>query len=283
MAENGKPKDFTVFVEGHEGHQGNVLGHAYIAKLSKILTILAKMERAYLEAGQRKTDFEIVNADKYNPTTVTFKPVPKAKNYNPFPAFEWSLDQIEVIGKGGKPDNKIKSHHAKDLAELSRESNDQSYRKVWINGNAEPIHFDDNYHINALKLAKRLEEEETPVAWYEGVSQGEVVGRLEKIDNLDADHEFVIVPPIGADQIVCKFPESMEAELGRYVFKMVRVSGKVHYRNDSPHPYKIITKDGGVSLIQPRAKPNQDTLPLRQLRGLFKGAERKPFSLERML
>lgn len=276
MAEKTKATDFTVYLEGHEGHQGNVLGHAYLAKLSKLLTIFAKMERAYLEAGNKKTEFEVVATEKYNPTTITFKPVPKAKNYNPVPAFNWTLEQIEIVGSGRKPDSKIKSQLAKDLADISQESSDKSYRKFWINGHAEPIHFDDTYHINALKLARKLAHEETPDSWYKGIADGEVVGRLEKVDNLDADHEFVIVPPIGADKIVCKFPASMESELGAYIFKMVRVSGKVYYSDISPHPYKVVIGDGGVSLIAPRV----DAPRLKDLRGIFKGITKKPFSLE---
>lgn len=279
MADQSKSKDFTVFLEGHEGHQGNVLGHAYITKISKLLNVLAKMERAYLAAGQRRTDFEIVGAEKYNPTTITLKPVPRTKNYNPSPAFHWSLDQMEAIGQGREPDERVGSQLARDLADMAKGSNDSSYKSFWINGHADKINFDDAYHINALKLAKQLATQENPVVWFSGKAEGEVVGRLEKIDNYDADHEFVLVPPVGAEKIVCKFPVSMEPEVGKFVFKMVRVSGDLFYSEDSPHPYKVNIREGGITSV----KSVNEKRTLRDLRGIFKGHKPKQFNLEKAL
>lgn len=270
-----KLKDFTVYIEGHEGHRGNVLGHAYISKLSKLLIVLAKLERLYLD-GAKKTDFEIVGAEKYNPTTITLKPVPRVQLYDPHPAFDWSIEQIELVGKGNTPDRRLRSPIVRDLVDLSQESTDNSYKKFWINGHADPIHFDEHYYLNALTLARKLARDETPFEWYAGVSAGEVVGRLEKIDNLDADHEFMIVPPVGAEKIRCKFPVSMEENIGAYMFKMVRVTGSIHYTEMSPHPDKIDVVDGGISLVDEREKGGK----LRDLRGIFKGSTRNPINLE---
>ena len=269
-------KGFTVFLEGHEGHQGNVLGRAYVTKLSKLLNVMAKMERAFLDGGNKKTDFEIVEAKKYNPTTITFKPVPTAKNYNPIPAFDWGLEQIETIGRGERPDAKVKSGVVKDVAELSKESGDLSYKNFWINGQTDPIRFDDNFYVNALTVANEMAKEESATVWFSGVSRGEVVGTLEKIDNLDADQEFYIVPPVGAERIRCKFPESIKDDLGNYAFKMVRVHGDIHYSETSPYPQFIVLLAGGISEVAPRQKEKN----LRDLRGIFKGAQRNHLNLE---
>ena len=279
MSEKQRLKEFTVYLEGHDGHQGNVLGHAYVKKLSKLLTVLAKLERTYLNNNLRQTDFEIVNADKYNPTTITFRPVPREKNYSPIDAFNWSLDQIEKVGKGLDPDERIKSAIARDLAELSKTDTDQSFKRFWINGKADLIKFNDDYHVNATTLASKLAKAECPTTWHSGVSYGEVVGRLEKIDNLDADHEFYIVPPVGPEKIRCKFPSEMEDEVGPYIFHMVRVRGDLYYTEQSPHPIKIILKAGGISPVKAR----QDHGSLRDLRGLFKGTTRREINLDALI
>tara|TARA_R110002110_G_scaffold137735_2_gene323080 strand:+ start:8085 stop:8936 length:852 start_codon:yes stop_codon:yes gene_type:complete len=271
-----KANNFTVFLEGHEGHQGNVLGRAYVTKLSKLLTVMAKMERAFLDGGNKKTDFEIIEANKYNPTTITFKPVPTAKNYNPIPAFDWGLKQIGMIGRGERPDSKVKIGVVKDVAELSKGSGDLSYKNFWINGQTDPIQFDDRFHINALIVADEMAKEESKTVWFSGVSRGEVVGTLEKIDNLDADQEFFIVPPVGAERIRCKFPESMKDELGNFAFKMVKVHGDIHYSATSPHPEMIVLLSGGISEVVARQKEKK----LRDLRGIFKGARRNHLNLE---
>lgn len=78
-----RPSDFTVYLEGHEGHQGNVLVHAFLAKVHRLTLVLNKMERVFIEAAVRQTDFEITDADKRNPTTLTLKPVPRVKGYSP--------------------------------------------------------------------------------------------------------------------------------------------------------------------------------------------------------
>jgi hypothetical protein len=55
---------FTVYLEGHEGHRGNVLAHAFIAKVQRLILVLNKMERAFIDSAFRQTDFEIVGADR---------------------------------------------------------------------------------------------------------------------------------------------------------------------------------------------------------------------------
>ena len=42
MAENEKTGDFTVYLEGHEGHRGNVLLRAFYTKLHRLELILNK-------------------------------------------------------------------------------------------------------------------------------------------------------------------------------------------------------------------------------------------------
>lgn len=274
--DNNEGKQITVFLDGHEEHQGNVLTRAYISKLRKLLNVFARLERVYLDSQAKKTEFEIVGMEKYNPTTITLKPVPSAMRYNPIPAFDWGLGQLDNVGTEKPLDARIKSSLVREIAELSKVADDFSYKSFWINGTVEPIKFDEDYYMKALTLAKKMAEDEMPAKWYVGVSKGEVVGRLLKIDDLGADHECYIVPPIGAEKIRCKFPESMEDKIGAHFSKMVRVSGDIHYTELSPHPDHVVIKSGGIAPIEKAARNR----PLRELRGLFAGAERNHVDIE---
>src|SRR5690606_26488968 len=75
----------TVYLDGHEGHRGNVLLHSFVRKVHRLALVLGKLERAYLGAAKRQTDFEIIDADKVNPTTLTLQAVPHIRAYNPAP------------------------------------------------------------------------------------------------------------------------------------------------------------------------------------------------------
>jgi hypothetical protein len=271
MAERGQSGDFTVYLEGHDGHRGNVLLRAFRTKLHRIELVLNKLERAYLRAGSRRSDFEIIDADKSNPTSVTLRVVPHVQNYNPRPAFEWGMTQIATVGRGDTPDPRVTSDIANDLALLATKDSEVDYRAFWINGHAEPVRFDDQYRENAARLAreKKKEEEET-TRWHTGAALGSVVGVLKRVDDIDEAGEFVIVPPVGAETITCTFPESMKESLGGYLFKRVRVSGTLRYNETSPFPYRVDAAEDGIELYPPR--PMRRTLS--QLRGVFAGLDR---------
>lgn len=102
-----------------------------------------------------------------------------------------------------------------------------------------------------------------------GASFGSIVGELKKLDDFEHDKEFVIVPPVGAP-VVCTFPDTMLSEMGQYWSKIVRVSGVLHYKSNSPFPASVEVRKGGVELY--RQQPPKRTLA--QLRGVFEGRER---------
>ena len=100
-------RDLTVNMEGHPGHRGNVLAHAFIAKMQRLLSALGQAERKYNERSQRQTDYEISDASKTNPTRVTLHPVARQKNYDPLPAFSWTYEQLERIAALHPTDERI--------------------------------------------------------------------------------------------------------------------------------------------------------------------------------
>ncbi len=258
---------FTVYLEGDDGHQGNVLAHTFTSRIHKLILVFNKLERVHEAAGTKKTDFEIVDAEKRNPTTLTLKPVPRVIKYSPKKALDWSLEQLERIDDGEEPDDRIDSGLLRDIAELAAESKDGGHKKFWINGHADPIHFDEDFYVKALTVARKRSLSESPTVWHSGKSVGEVIGVLRRIDDLDVDNEVVIVPKTGAETIRCTFPDSMRDEMGKFWSRTVKVTGVLTYEEFSPHPQKVKIKEGGVEIYP--ATPSVSSF--RDLRGIFSG------------
>jgi hypothetical protein len=271
VAENEQAADFTVYLEGHEGHRGNVLLHAFISKVHRIELVLNKLERAFIAVGTRRTEFEIVGADKRNPTTLTLKPVPRIKAYNPTPAFQWGMRQIATVARGEMPDARVNADIANDLVKLATPEGDDGFKAFWINGHSEQVRFDEEFLAHATRVAKQRTREEAPRdRWHTGASIGSIVGELRAVDDIEGERQFVIVPPAGADAITCTFPEAMRAEIGNYLFKLVRVTGILHYGDASPFPFKVEARESGIENYPPRIRRRS----LSELRGVFAGKER---------
>ena len=162
-----------------------------------------------------------------------------------------------------------------DLVKLATKESDTGYRSFWINGNADAVRFNEEYLENATRVARQRARLETPTRWRTGTAQGTVVGELKKVDDLEADNEFVILPPIGARKIVCTFPEALREQMGEYLFKIVRVSGHLHYGEESPFPFKV-----DANAIEPMPKRRKS---LADLRGVFSGKEHVPSDWDAVL
>ena len=265
-------KGFTVYLSGTDGHQGNVLAHTYVGKINRLILVMNRLERLHEGSSVKKTDFEIIDADKKNPTTLTLKPVPRIRDYNPAPAVYWSIAQLETIDRGEEPDQRIPSAVLGEIAEMAAASKDDGYKAFWINGHTDPVHFDQDFHVKALGLAQKRAFAETPVVWHTGKAIGEVIGELKKVDDFDADNEVILVPATGPDFIRCTFPETMKAEIGKFLFKKVKVKGVLTYDSLSPHPKKVQILDDGISLYPP---DSASAVKFDDLRGIFAGRKRQ--------
>ncbi|NBE08116.1 hypothetical protein [Paragemmobacter ruber] len=258
-------------MSGTDGHQGNVLAHTYVGKINRLILVMNRLERLHEGSSVKKTDFEIIDADKKNPTTLTLKPVPRVRDYNPAPAVYWSIAQLETIDRGEEPDQRIPSAVLGEIAEMAAPSKDDGYKAFWINGHTDPVHFDKDFHVKALSLAQKRAFAETPIVWHSGKAIGEVIGELKKVDDLDADNEVVLVPATGPDFIRCTFPEAMKSEIGKYLFKKVKVKGVLTYDSLSPHPKRVQILDDGISLYP----ASVSVVKFADLRGIFAGRKRQ--------
>lgn len=270
MESDEAKRGFTVYLEGHEGHQGNVLLHAFLGKVHKLAIVLNKLERAYIDSGTRQTDFEIIDADKKNPTTLTLKPIPKVKAYDPTPAFKWSIEQINTVAKGGEPDARVRGDVADDLVKLATKESEYGYKAFWINGYAEAVRFDEDFLINALRFSKKRNTQEADTVWRTGVAHGSVIGELKYIDDLEGDRKFIILPPTGAESILCTFPENTHENMRQFLFKTVKVTGNLHYVKTSPFPQKVDADDNGIEVYPARTAKRK----LSEMRGMFAGRDK---------
>lgn len=271
-------KGFTIYLSGTDGHQGNVLAHTYVGKINRLILVMNRLERLHEGSSVKKTDFEIIDAEKKSPTTLTLKPVAKIKGYNPAPAVAWGISQLEIIDRGNEPDPRIGSAVLGEIAEMAATSKDDGYKAFWINGHTDPVHFDQDFYIKALGLARKRAFAETPVIWHTGKAIGEVVGELKKVDDLDADNEVVLVPATGPDYIRCTFPEPMKEHIGKFLFKKVKVKGVLTYDSLSPHPKRVQILHDGIALYPESI--NASPLSFLEMRGMFVGRIRQPVDWE---
>jgi hypothetical protein len=255
-----------VFFEGEQGHSGNVLATTFIAKFHRLLKVMHRLERLHSGVRSRQTEYEIVEAKKFNPTVLALKPVPKVKNYNPMEAFDWSIDQFEAVSRDQTIDARVDVATLIEIADIATPPKDAAYSRLWVRSGAVTVHFDEGLSMRARQAANRLQAIEATTVWYEGVTQGEIVGDLRAVLDEEGEQEFVIHPAVGPERIVCRFPDEKRDEMRNFLFKVVTVKGKLHYKKDSPHPV-LVEMEG---IFEKPAKVET----LYDLRGLFRGMER---------
>jgi hypothetical protein len=270
-------RDLTIHIEGHPGHRGNALAHALVEKMRRLLSALGQAERKYIGKPARQTDYEVTSAGKVNPTHLTFHPVPRQMSYDPIPAFEWTFEQIERIATGEDVDERVDAVLARTLAEIAEKKREDDYSRLWISVDDKVVNFDEQFRIRSETLAARKVEIETSPRWFVGVSYGSIVGDLRQVADIDGEHQFVIVPRVGAERIDCTFPEDKRDEMSKYLFRTVRVIGKLHYKEDSPFPTRVDMDD--IEAVSPLENPPH----LLDIRGIFRGIERSTDDLETLL
>jgi hypothetical protein len=99
--------------------------------------------------------------------------------------------------------------------------------------------------------------------WFEGTAYGSVVGDLKQVADIEGEHQFVIVPPIGADRVECIFPDNKRDKMRDCLWRTVRVIGRLHYSANSPFPTQVEMEE--IDLASEIDRPPH----LMELRGLF--------------
>lgn len=262
--------DLTLHVDGHPGHRGNVLAHALLDKLDRLLSALSQAERQFHDIPRRKTDYEIVAAAKVNPTQMTFRPVPKVAHYDPIPAYDWSLDQFDRIATDRAVDARVDASLAETLVELAHKKREDECGRAWITRNGWRLDLDDAFKARSQKVAAQRRRAAQIGPWYTGQALGSVVGELRQVGDADGENQIVIFPPVGAERIECTFDSSLRDAMKRYLWHTVRVTGILKYQEDSAFPVQVVVKD--VTPMEGHGEGRH----LMDLRGLFRGRERDP-------
>ena len=278
MSEKEKTKAFTLYFEGLDAHHGNVILNSFLNKIKDMQVLFSKMERAYNNSRERETVFEIVNVEKKNPTTISLNPVAEIEGYDPKPAFEWGMEQINAVSKNKPTDPKIDIEIVKTLIKIATKDNNAGYKKFWINGYSDTVQFDEFFLENAKKVNtiknKALLINRT---WYKGTSFGSVAGILGSINAFDKKNEFFIKQPYKEKKIKCKFPDEMHDEMPNYLFHNVKVAGKLHYNEESPFPYLVeANKIENIDI-------NIDKKPFIEMRGMFGNYEQPKMEWDELL
>lgn len=269
--------DLTLHIEGHPGHRGNALAHALSAKLRQLLSALGQAERRFAGRPYRMTDYEISGAGKTNPTHLTLHPVPRIAQYDPLPAFEWTMDQFERVASGRPVDDRVDAALARTLAEIAEKKREGDYKRLWISVNGLTVPLDDEFRAHSEALAARKFEIEKPPRWFQGVAYGSVTGDLRQVADIEGEHQFVILPPVGAQRITCTFPEEKREKMREFLFRTVRVVGRLKYAESSPFPIEVEMED-----IEPVSE-FENPPHLLDLRGLFKGRRQSRDDLSGLL
>lgn len=259
----GKEPHVAVVMQGHRLRGGNPDGWIWSQKISKLLGVLARMEREKIESKVRHTDYDLIDLAKSKEYIVRLRPVPKHHGYDPLPAFKWSINQLENIATGNPVDEKVDARTANLIADLAKPEPD-GYSKFWINGYSDPIHLDEQFAANALALASQRALVERKFEWFEGSALGTLIGKLLFVDGRNGIQRFAIVPQRGPEVVECSYTEEMEDTLRQNLFRKVAVHGRILYKRDNPHPYEIIVDR--IDRVEPASRPD-----FRKMRGLLAG------------
>src|SRR6202034_1740632 len=104
-------------------------------------------------AAQRQTEYEIVNAEKVNPTNFTFHPVPKRATYDPIPAFNWTMEQLEKIEAGEDIDERLDAAFMQTVAELAERKREDDYSRLWLTDGRRTINLDAKFKAHSELIA----------------------------------------------------------------------------------------------------------------------------------
>ena len=267
--------DLKFFIEGSRVHRGNVLAHVLVAKLNKLISALNQFDRKQGGVSQRRADYEVVEAKKYNPTEFTLHPVARVAGFDAAAVMQWSFGELEAVAAGADVDERVDYALAQTLAELSDIPGEIDDGKMWLKLGKRSVSLDQSFRANSLLLAGRRAAIDRPAAWREGASLGSVVGYLSQVGDLEGATKLVITPKIGPDKVECVVRDDDRELVKAHLWTTVRVSGLLHYSEKSPFPFSVDMEE-----IHSVAQPGRHLL---EMRGIFKGKPRENMTLDGLL
>lgn len=269
--------DLRLYIEGSRGRHGNVLAHVLHAKLGKLLAVLNQFDRKQVEVRERRVDYEISDAKKFNPTFLELHPVARVPSCDVAAVMEWTFSELEAVAMGGVVDPRVDAALAKSLVDLAELPNDPTgLERFWLELNGRVVGLDDEFRRHSALLAARRIAIERPTIWKQGASLGSVVGYLSQVGDLDGEAKLVITPRIGPEKVECVVKDEDREMVKGHLWTMVRINGLLHYSEKSPFPYR-------VDMRRIEQVPAQTGKSLLDLRGIFRGKPRQRLDLDGLL
>ena len=266
MADSAVHRLLTLRLDGTDEHRGHVMAHALQAKLDQFLKTFGSFERAYLNERTRQTDFEVVELKHNSPTTLGLNPVSRSRKYLPGAAVNWTLKQWDKIARGERPDDVVDEGLVAEVAELAQRQDKFAYGAFSVRYETKAINLDEAAYANAQKLRLAMKAAMPAPPWRGALSQGTVTGTLESVLNANSERQIVICPFVGPRQITCNFTEEFKDQMGAALFKVVRITGLMHYSDTGPHP--VLVDVQRLELIT----PDVDAPHFIDAEGLFKNS-----------
>jgi hypothetical protein len=266
MAENDL---IRLVLEGSPDRHGNIPADIFLSKLRQFIATLYSFDRAFAKRDKRSIELEVVDLRRVNPAIVSFRPRPQVGGYDVQVAMDWTVEQLVHIHDQGRADIAVPQSALDNVVELARFGDKRraplSGLRVEYRGRV--VQFDQKMEANALVL-RSARAIDTGTVWKAGVSKGSLFGELRGVMDMDGERQFYIVPPSGADRVLCIFPEEMRQQMIAHLFQLVRVNGYLRYDGATAFPYLVEAES--IEGVTPMA-PSQH---FANLLGAFAGYER---------
>lgn len=221
---------------GADVRNGQIPADAFFAAARKFVATIYFFERIFDGRERRAIDLNVAMLTRENPMVIGFNPTPRVRGVMPYQSVQWALDQMDGMANGLPPDPRVPLELLDNIADLSDRDEQPEIVALSASLNGSVVAFDKRLEIQARRRRVALLDKMPAPMWRAGIMQGTIFGELRGVTDIEGEREFFVRPPVGPARVRCIFPEEMRPEMNRLLFKVVRLSGMLHYDGQSPHP-----------------------------------------------
>lgn len=224
-------------ISGADVRNGQIPADVFASAIRKFAATMAFFERIYTDKPRRSADLNVASLGRENPMVIGLAPASRVRGYSPVPAIRWGFGQMASMPVlGAEVDPRIPVELLDNVYDLSSDENRDAIAKFAAHYEGAVIDFNGKLADSVRARRTTLISSMPPPAWYAGVSKGAIFGELRGVTDLDGEREFFVCPPSGPRRVKCVFTEKMRDQMNTLLFKMVYITGFLHYDGNSPHP-----------------------------------------------
>lgn len=225
-------------LQGRDVRNGRVTTGAFTTLIRRFAATVAIFERAFNGRTRRSVELTIATLRRENPFVVGMHPEARSAAFPAEPALLWTFEEIERIGRGMAPDDRLPLEALDNLVALSDDEDDEERQGLAAfdaSFRGKEVRF-DAVMARAAKTQRHAAVARLPAPlWFAGMSRGSLLGELRGVTDLAGEREFYIRLPAGKRAVKCVFAEGLRTRMNELLFQPVRVSGFLHYDGSSPH------------------------------------------------